>query len=115
MTIRMVTEITGIPGTTFTFAPGDAASTILSHDTDMMLDIRDTKKLCISILVSCRSQTARFAWGTNPTQGSSGIGHDLAAGESVKIANPAAIRDMRIIDATNGAASRVNVTPEYSA
>ena len=108
----IVNEITGIPGTPFTVAPGNTATTILSHDTDMMLN--SDKKLCTSILLTSRAQTARFAWGTNPTQGASGIGHDIAAGESVRVANPESIRDMRIVDAANNVVSVVNVTPEYS-
>ena len=109
MTVIMVTELTGIPGTTFKFTVGDTATTLLAQSATMMLS---SGKVCIAVLITCETYDARISWGTNPVQG--GVGHILGKGDSIRLINPAGIRDFRCINKTNGEDAVFHVTPEYS-
>jgi len=62
-------------------------------------------------LITVEGNSMRFCMdGTVPTQGSSGVCHTMAAGQSYYIRGGANVRNFRCIDYTSGQASTVRAT-----
>jgi hypothetical protein len=65
-----------------------------------------------AVLITCEDNDIRFSWGTDPVQG--GVGHVLAAGQSLKLTNHKQIIDFRFINKTNSSNAVLQITPELS-
>jgi len=62
-------------------------------------------------MVECNSANeVRYAFGATPTQGASGLGHDLANGDIIILTSAAQIEAFKYTSATNAAASAIIVT-----
>lgn len=55
-----------------------------------------------SAFITVETYPIRYAFGIAPTQGVNGLGHVLAAGQSIILDNPDDILNFQFINATNG-------------
>lgn len=68
-----------------------------------------------AVWITCENNDVRLSFGTPAVQGTSttGVGHVLASGGSVRIVDPKKISQMRFISKTSGSAGRLQVSLEY--
>lgn len=111
-----VIEMTGDPGTTFSHTCGDTAETLddVSNFVFSAVNALGENKVAIGCLITCETNDIKFAWTSTPTQGATGLGHVLAAGNSLKLTNHKQIRNITFINKTNGSDALLQITPEFS-
>jgi len=100
--------VNGSPGQTQRLTATDSAQQLPSSVT------QSAGKQAIAVLITCEENNIRFALGgVTPTQGASGVGHVLYAGQSVRIAHPDAVSSFKFINEANGQNAVLQVTPEF--
>lgn len=114
--MSLMTEITGKPKTTLKHTCGDTVETLVADVTGYLNQytstVNNTKQNVAAVLITCETNDIRFSWGADATQ--AGLGHVLAAGQSIKLTNHAQIEDFRFINKTNGSNAVLQITPELS-
>ena len=107
---------TGRPGPTTRIACGDIVDNLEDEFTN------SSGSPAIGALVTVEDNSIRFTMGGNistptypPTQGASGLGHELAAGQSIGLYSGAQVRSFQFINATNGSNAVIQVTPFFEA
>lgn len=100
--------IQGTPGITQSETVTDAVQTLATGlGTDI---ITKNGKTVLAVTISCETYGIRYAFGVNP---STTFGHILYPGQTLYIANTAAIRNFRYINLSSGNAAKLHITPEY--
>ena len=110
-----VVETTGRTLTTLTVTSTDAAKTLIDDVTNFVGQItttRDQVENVTGCLITCETQSIRFAWGADPVV--DGLGHVIAAGQSLKLTNHKQIIDFRFCSASTGSHGVLMITPETS-
>lgn len=104
-------QVMGFPGTMQKVTSTDAAQALSSS-----LVTRSDRQPAIAVAITVETNDLRVAWdGTTPTTSTStAVGHILAAGQSLRLENPAAIGAFKFCSKTSGSHGVLHITPEYA-
>jgi hypothetical protein len=104
-------NIMGFPGTMQKVTSTDAAQGLAST-----LVVRADRQPAIAVAITVETNAIRVTWdGTTPTTSTgTATGHVLAAGQSLRLENSAAIGNFRFVSATSGSHGILHITPEYA-
>lgn len=101
-------EITGYPGPLETVSSEDTAKGLAASTRR-----RDSGNPAVALTITIEGAAIRVRWdGDGPTQTD---GHLFSGGSSLRMANPAAIRNFRFVSAVLGAPATLQVSPEFNA
>jgi hypothetical protein len=117
--VQKVVEVSGLPLTTLKHTCGDTVETlddisgfVLQVTTYPLSNPKPTN--VTACLITCETYDIKFAWNVDPTQGATGLGHILAAGNSLRLINTKQVSGFRFINKTNGENALIQVTPELA-
>jgi len=99
----------GTMGVTTRIATTDSSAAI----TSTLLYDSATSRHAGAATITVETKNVRIAFGADPTQGASGLGHLLYPGDSWRIVGRENLEDFRIISATNAQAGAYQITVEY--
>jgi hypothetical protein len=102
-----VYELSGSPGETTALTVSDTVVSLPS----VQPTIYWTGSRAIAVLITCEAANIRFAFNVNPT---SSFGHILYVGQSLRLANPVAVKTFKAIQATAGQVATLHITHEYA-
>ena len=99
----------GVPGTSYRVASTDAAQSVSSSV------LTSAGRTLQGIMLTVDSNPVRIAFGTAPTQGTTGTGHTLQKDQLPVLLHGADLcEDLQFISATNSTAGGLQITPLYS-
>lgn len=103
-----VYSFTGVPGTT---------TRIITDDEVVQLDaaLLAERTGFVAVEVTVAGNSIRYAFGVNPVQGAAavGLGHVLPVNGSLRIANLAAARNLRMINQVAQSNAEITYTVEF--
>ncbi len=71
-------------------------------------------RVCKGAIITIETASVRIAFGTTtPTQGASGVGHELYAGDSWELYGEDSMADFTYISSANGVPAVIQLTPLY--
>ena len=104
----------GVPGPTTRIVCGD----VVGNLSDEYVDVSGNP--AVGMIITCEDNDIRFTMGGNittptypPTQGVTGLGHVLYAGQSLYVSSSATVRTFQFINYTNGLDAVIQVTPLF--
>lgn len=84
----------------------------------MLIDHADVsgtyRKMLVGALITCKGNAARFAFVTAPVAGTTGLGHELAVGQSIFFQGVRTLKAIQFINQTDGSFSILDITPFYN-
>lgn len=111
--MKYAIQFSGVPGPTTKITCGDTVGNLGAITTN--------NGPAIGAVITCESNDIRFTMGGDtstptypPTQGASGLGHILYAGQSLYLSSGPAVRTFQFINYTNGSNAVIQVTPLFS-
>lgn len=100
---------TGKPGATTKVTGADTAATLSA-----IYNSTTDGKPAIGAIITCEVNNIRWTLGTaTPTQGASGLGHVLVAGQSMVLQSGSQVRAFKHINYTNAANAILQITPLF--
>jgi len=106
--MRFTGNFEGVAGTTFKQTSTDTA-TVLTATSLLSSD----GNRAIGALISCQTNSVRFAFNATPVEGAGGLGHDIDNGEWMYIRGSSLLKAMKIISATGQSAGVLTITPFF--
>lgn len=104
--MKNVFSMDGVPGATFTQTSSDAAAALTAANL-----VTSDGGRAIGVLITCETNDVRFAMAATPV--ADGLGHILASGNSIYLANSGAIKNFKFVSAAAGVAGVIMVTPFF--
>ena len=107
MSMKYITQIRGIPGTTVRVAVSDVAQYIAAA----VFTLNNSP--AISVLITCEEENVRYAYGVDPTQGVNQVGHLFYVGAAVELTGGRSIREFRFINDVAMTDGFLQITPFF--
>lgn len=100
----------GVPGPTIRIVVTDGVG---AFSPALYTDGRTPVKGLIGAYITAESNTVRYAFAVNPTQGANQVGHVIVAGANIVLDGAAVIREFRFINDAQQSAGVLQITPFY--
>jgi len=91
----------------------DNSADDLVNDASLPMLHATTGDLCRAVTITCETYDIRFTFGAVTPTIAGPVGHILAAGGSIRIANAKSIRSFQYINKTTNEFAVLYITPEY--